>query len=50
MLSRFSFAMLQRTRLQPVRVMGAVNRMSYMQQLGMDEDAVVARAQSGADK
>ena len=50
MLSRFSFAMLQRTRLQPVRVMGAVNRMSYMQQLGMDEDAVVARAQAGGDK
>ena len=50
MLSRFSFAMLQRTRLQPVRVMGAVNRMSYMQHLGMDEDAVVARAQAGGDK
>ena len=50
MLSRFSFAMLQRTRLQPVRVMGAVNRMNYMQQLGMDEDAVVARTQAGGDK
>ena len=53
MLSRFSIAMMQqgRTRLQqPMMVTGSYGRMRYMQQLGLDEDAVVARAQAGSDK
>ena len=52
MLSRFSIAMMQtgRTRMQPMMVTGTFGRMRYMQALGLDEDAVVARAQAGTNK
>ena len=52
MLSRFSIAMMQqgRTRMQPMISRGTFGRMQYMRALGMDEDAVVARAQAGQDK
>ena len=52
MLSRFSLAMMQtsRTRIQPMMVTGTFGQMRYMKALGLDEDAVVARAQAGSDK
>ena len=36
--------------MQPMMVTGTFGRMRYMQALGLDEDAVVARAQAGTNK
>ena len=51
--SRLRSIMLQsrmRMRMNPLMITGAPARMTYMKDLGMDEDAVVARAQAGTDK
>ena len=51
MLSRLGFQMMRQscTRM-PMMMVCTAPRMTYMKQLGMDEDAVVARAQAGGDK
>ena len=51
MLSRLGFQMLKQSSTRmPAMMACQAPRMTYMKQLGLDEDAVVARAQAGSDK
>ena len=53
MLSRFGFAAIKQARGNAMvrqAMFAPAQRMSYMKELGLDQDAVVARAASGGDK